>query len=610
MRLRVPSVGLPLLSKELAEMAQRMRTYVVRVLFACLVFIASALIFLPTYRAAQGVQFGLMGEGAKVLDALYVIEFAGICLFVPAVVSGALAAEKERNTLQLLFLTRLGPWTILLEKLLSRFVPVATFLLVSLPLLFVAYLMGGLTQSDLEFAAAGLIVTAFEVGSLSIFCSAFCATSASAFVMSYLLVVVMLTIPFGLVLSLVSIAAILRSLYGDHSGLYEWLNSQSSHQMLEPMILGTVGLNMEWVGEGPRAAVRPFHRSVFPILLIACFGTIFLLLARRSLVLRAAPQPKHHIRRVFQWLDRTFSRLNERFARGIVLTRAGGDLPEERAIAWRENRRGNLGRLNYLIRILLVVEFPILFLSVVGAVIGPSEFGAFSVLGLALWSIALLMIIVRSAGLIAAEKARQTLDILLTTPLDLWDLLGDKMHGLRRVMLLVAVPILCHTLLVSYLQSATGSMRSPYNSPPFNTPTAAAICYVFVTVVNLVSLFALVSQLAFLCGLRAKTQGRAVTLALGIFVAWSLIPLFVRVFVDTPAAILYLSPIGGLLVNEFPPLGVDTIRLPGIAVGIQSNEYGFLAYVGWFFNAVAVFVLFRVNYHVAARVLLRSSPAT
>lgn len=138
-------------------------------------------------------------------------------------------------------------------------------------------------------------------------------------------------------------------------------------------------------------------------------------------------------------------------------------------------------------------------------------------LGLALWSIALLMIIVRSAGLIAAEKARQTLDILLTTPLDLWDLLGDKMHGLRRVMLLVAVPILCHTLLVSYLQSATGSMRSPYNSPPFNTPTAAAICYVFVTVVNLVSLFALVSQLAFLCGLRAKTQGRAVT-----FGAWDL----------------------------------------------------------------------------------------
>ncbi len=170
MRFRLPTVGLPLLSKELAEMAQRMRTYGVRVVFACLVFTASALIFLPTYHEAQGARFGLMGQGGKLLDALYAIEWVGICLFVPAIVSGILAAEKERNTLQLLLLTRLGPWTILLEKLLSRFVPVATFLLVSLPLLFVAYLMGGLTQSDLEFAAVGLLVIAFEVACLSIFC--------------------------------------------------------------------------------------------------------------------------------------------------------------------------------------------------------------------------------------------------------------------------------------------------------------------------------------------------------------------------------------------------------------------------------------------------------
>jgi hypothetical protein len=85
----------------------------------------------------------LLGQGAKLLDALYAIEFAGICLFVPALASGALAAKKELNTLQPLFLTRLGPSTMLLEKLLSRFVPVATFLPVSLPLLFVAYLMGG-----------------------------------------------------------------------------------------------------------------------------------------------------------------------------------------------------------------------------------------------------------------------------------------------------------------------------------------------------------------------------------------------------------------------------------------------------------------------------------
>lgn len=612
MRFRVPNFGLPLLSKELAEMAQRRRTYSVRVTFACLVFAASALIFLPTYRAAQGARFGLMGEGAKLLDALYAIEWFGICLFVPAIVSGALAAEKERNTLQLLFLTRLGPWTILLEKLLSRFVPVATFLLVSLPLLFVAYLMGGLTQSDLEFAAAGLIVTAFEIGCLSIYCSAFCATSASAFVMSYLLLVLMLAIPFGMVLTILLLQTILRAMYGDHSALYVWLDGQEAHQLLEPIMLATVGLNLDWLfsGASRAASLRPFHRGAFSLVLIACFGLFYLAMARLVVVRRASPQPKHRIRRLFQWLDRTFSRLNDRFARGIVLARAGSNLPEEHPIAWRESRRGNLGRLNYLIRILLVLEFPILFLTVLIAVIGRGvNFTGFSVLGLLLWSIALLVICVRSCGLVAAEKARQTLDVLMTTPLGLRDLLGDKMLGLLRVMLLVAVAILGHAFFVSYLQATTGSRRARDFSDPSETATTAAISYAVVSVVNVVILFAFVSQLGFLCGLRAKTQGRAVTTALGIFLAWSFIPFFVRIFLESWAAILYLSPLGGLLVNEFPDLGVDLIREKGIGLGTRSVEYEFQHYVHWIVFAIVIAVLVRINIREGAKGLLRRAPA-
>ena len=109
---------MPLLSKELAEMAQLRRTYLARVGFAFLLFSTSALLFLPTYQALSKLPRGVFGHGAEFFDVLYAIEWAGLVLFVPAVVSGALTAEKERNTLQLLFLTKLGPWTILLEKLL------------------------------------------------------------------------------------------------------------------------------------------------------------------------------------------------------------------------------------------------------------------------------------------------------------------------------------------------------------------------------------------------------------------------------------------------------------------------------------------------------------
>src|SRR5580704_10416189 len=124
MTFRLSEFGLPMLAKDLVEMAQRRRTYAVRVAFALLVFSMSAVLMLPVYGWAKGSPIGMLGRGSMLLYALYVIEWLGLCLFVPAVVSGALADEKERNTLQLLFLTRLGPWTILLEKLLSRLVSV------------------------------------------------------------------------------------------------------------------------------------------------------------------------------------------------------------------------------------------------------------------------------------------------------------------------------------------------------------------------------------------------------------------------------------------------------------------------------------------------------
>jgi ABC-type transport system involved in multi-copper enzyme maturation permease subunit len=614
MRVLVPKFGLPLLGKELAEMAQRRRTYAVRAAFALLMFSMSALVFLPTYRMAQGSSTGLLGKGAELLDVLFVIEWVGLCLFVPATVSGALAAEKERNTLQLLFLTRLGPWTILLEKLLSRFVPIATFLLVSLPLLFVAYLMGGLTAGDLDFAAVGLFATAFQVGCLAIFCSAYCATSASAFVMSYAMLVLILLSPFIEGLSIVALIGMLRHVGGGQSALLAWLEGPQSHLVLEPIMFSPIGIDFEWLfGRGMRAAVvRPFHTSWFPVAVIASSGGFFLLLARWVLVRRIAPIPKHRVRRLFQWLDRTFWRLNERYARGIVFVRPGNDLPEDNPVAWREKRRGNLGRVNYLIRILLVLEFPILAFAVLLAVTGGHlNYTGMSVLALLLWAIAILAVFVRAAGLIAAEKARQTLDVLLTTPLSLSALAGDKMRGVWRVMFIVSVPILFHAVFVSYLQASTGSSRGVFREPPFQGGETQAVFYVFAMLLNLPLVLALVAQLGFLFGLRAKTQGRAVMAALSVFIALSVLPFLFLRFTQTSAATLYWSPMAGVVVNEFPDLAYHRVQVR-YSLFVQGSESGavldFRMPFYWLTYSAVLAALVYVNRVWAARALLRSPP--
>ena len=592
MRLRMPNVGLPMVAKELAEMAQRRRTYAARVVFAALVFSISAVVFVPTYLFATRSTIGLLGQGARLLNTLYTVEWFMLCLFVPAIVSGVIAAEKERNTLQLLFLTRLGPWTILLEKLLSRFVPIGSFVLVSLPLLFVAYLFGGLTQNDMTFAALGLVSTVFQLGCISLFCSAFYATAASALIASYFLtILVFLAGPISFVGARLLSYLVLVPLgytgfertYGSAVDSASWLNATVGYSFMGSLLSG-----------------HPWHTSRLPLIVIPCSGFLFLGLARLAIVRRATPQPKQRIRRLFQALDRTFKRVNDRYARGVLVIRSGADLPEDDPVAWREKRRGNLGRLNYLVRILLFTEGPILALLVFAAVLSSaSNFAPLHTIGFLLWPIAILVVIVRAAGVVAAEKARQTLDILVATPLPLSALVGSKMKSVRRMMLIVALPIALQSILVTYLQGIAGGglLYDSRHRHPIHP-----VAYVATTLVNLVIVLGLAAELAFLFGLRAKTQGRAVTAVLGVFVGWCILPLLVRVFVDTDYVALYFSPIGSVLVNEFPELGIDRT----FGYGAQSTlAQAFKKTAHAEIYAVLLLVLVAINRLEAGRALLR-----
>jgi ABC-type transport system involved in multi-copper enzyme maturation permease subunit len=586
MRARFAKFGLPMLAKELAEMAQRRRTYWIRVAFAVLLFSMSAVVCLPEFLAGRVTPGGLLGLGRQVLDVLYVVEWVGLCLFVPAIVSGSLAAEKERNTLQLLFVTRLRPWTILIEKLLSRLVPVTTFLLISMPILFVGYLMGGLTPEDLAFVYVGLAAAAFQVACISLFCSAFCGTSAAAFALSYVMMGVVFVFPYLVLAILVAIQTVWHKLHGGPL-LFAWIDDRQIQRVIAEAVTSTIGLSGDWLFPGLAPGLgRPFHRRIAPVGVIASTGLLFMLLARMVIVSRVSPQPKYRIRRLFAWLDRVFVRINDRFGKGIVFGRTGGDLPYENPIAWRENRRGNLGRFNYIVRILLVIELPILFPTVFYVITTRDlQFSDLMWPGFLLWSIAFLIVFVRAAGLIAGEKARQTLDVLLTTPLPVADLAGEKLRGMRRTMLVVSVPILFHAMLVEFLQRSVGE------------------AYFLKTAVNLVILLNLATQLAFLFGLRARTQGRAVTAVLGVFVIWCVIPVVLRIFLRVEPWILYLSPISSLLTSQSPALGRAQIRYTYFGPLPQGDD--FYAVIHAVIYAVIVGTLVLINRGLARQALIR-----
>ena len=132
---RWPQLGLPLLTKELIEQAARRRTYFVRLLYASLLFLLAYWQFSSILSNSGANNLAMLGTGADMFTRVIELQFLGILLFLPALTCSAITAEKEHNSLTVLLVTRLGPLTILLEKLLGRLVPMFSFLLLSLPLL-------------------------------------------------------------------------------------------------------------------------------------------------------------------------------------------------------------------------------------------------------------------------------------------------------------------------------------------------------------------------------------------------------------------------------------------------------------------------------------------
>lgn len=533
--------SLPLLAKELTELAGRRRTYTIRVLFT--LFLAGIWLLLVaeySLRPQPNSRMTALGHGADVLDALFVYEWCALCLILPASVSGTIVSEKERNTLPLLFVSRLGPWTILFEKLLSRMVPIGTLLLASLPLLTVTYALGGVERRDLFGAVASLVATLIEVSSIALFCSAFCRTSAGALLMAYVLQIAVFLGPFVGV-------TLFEYLAGLVTTVIPFARPRLPRDAAEAFanIFSPVDLRM--FARGP-VALRPYRSDLSLVWGPLGVSFVFLLLARWALVQRATAQPSQHVRRVFQRLDRTFRSINDRLAGGLMVIRDDGDLPGDHPVAWRESRRGNLGRWNYLVRIVVAMQVPLWANIASQAIAKPlGQHTELVTWKLVFCLLAMILVGVRSAGLIAAERTQRTLDVLLATPLSLRAIIGEKLAAVRRLMIVMSIPIVAVTwfriwwnghLVIRLLPPGISTHWDASAGPP-----APMLIYLACLLLEISLHLLIASRLGFLVGLKAKTQGRAVAATLGALAAWMLLPLLFPALVQILGKLILSGPV-------------------------------------------------------------------
>ena len=530
--------GLPLFRREMLVQSWRVRTYVIRSVFAIVLFcVALCYAAVVTGTPLIGAAVKLPGEGRVILDGLVWMLFGLIYVFAPATASGVITLEREQQTLVLLYLTKLTAWHIVLEKFLSRLLPLLAILLLSLPLLVFAHAFGGVSVAMLGTSVWFLLVTAIQVTALAVLCSTLCRRTTHAFILTYGLLLAIYLGPLFVDIWLFDGSV---SQYGNYSARLAAL--QNSAQTASTLALFNA----------PPPAIPPEY-SLFaccppalfgihyePAVLGTSFSWSAMLtaglptLASAVLCLLLAPLLVfYHVieQRRFNPFERFQTIANYLGAGRRTLASQNGasrnsqtDLPLNDPITWRESTKGSR---NWLV-VIFVLEIPALVLAVWLARTAYEESASVATEICGLWAVGALLICVHTASLITRERSQQTLDLLLTTPLTSAEIVQQKFDGIRNVMIACAIPLFSCMLFQAWWRATIWVPRSTNVDRPGDVFVWWE--YLITNACCIVIYFQLIGWLALWAGLKSKSPTRATLSALGGLLCFCGAPQFLLIF--------------------------------------------------------------------------------
>ena len=557
MRAIVAMLGMPLLAKELAEQAARRRTYIIRVVYASLLFAFSLwIIYEEVFRGRHLRAWDLLGKGEQVFEVLIFMQFAGIYLFLPALICGAITHEKQNNSFSQLILTDLRPWEILLQKLVSRLMPMLTFVLLCLPLMGVAYALGGVSANLILSASLILLLTCLQVATFGLMLSTFCATTVQAFITCYLLGA---AIYFGPAAVWVFLGEVLF-----------WRGSPP-----EDFLFSHIPAYVYAV-YGERGSFASAAAHSIPVMVSIA---LFLGLARLFVIRRALARPRRWGLKLIRLLDRLYHRIRQ-LPGGVWIMRDRADEPRRDPIAWRETTRTLMGRPICLIGLLILLEAPVALICAWSILESDEELISVTLL-LFIWPLAVLLVTAKAAGLVASERAHQTLDVLLTTPLTGHQIIRQKMRSVTRLIFVLGVVFVTIFALETCWELNTGRGWS-YNRRHDPMEIVAYMVGSLLCVFVYLPMFA---WFAVWVGVRLRRQDRALIAALASIVVWCVAPVVLLLMIfestgfepDEPGGLLLLlSPAALVFLTEIREL--DELEV-GMWVPIIVNFvwYGIIA---------------------------------
>ena len=186
----------PVLEREIQVRMRSWRAVVGLMLYLLLVGLVAYVAY-EAERSFNSDPFGSIsatetaGIGRSIFEWTLLLLLILIHFSLPAIVSGAIAGERERQTLVPLQVTLLSPGSIVAGKLGASVAFVSLLVVATLPVLAIGFLIGGVAMGDVMRAVLAVLSTTLVLGAVSICCSAVARRVQVATVAAYGIVLVM-----------------------------------------------------------------------------------------------------------------------------------------------------------------------------------------------------------------------------------------------------------------------------------------------------------------------------------------------------------------------------------------------------------------------------------
>jgi ABC-type transport system involved in multi-copper enzyme maturation permease subunit len=445
----------PVLAYDVLRVGRKSRHIWARVAYACVLALVFAWIYFAwlsfaRYRGGGQIRPKDMAKLAETYFAAYmVVQFIMVAILTPASVAGSIADEKERRTLEFLLATDLRDREILFGKLASRVGNLILFLFAGLPILALMQFFGGI---DPDLVIAGFTATVLIVltlAALGMAASVLSRKARDAIALTYLAAVAYIVL--SLIVYVIAMIPVIRA-----ESVVMFGYTITSEDAAYVLVCGNPLFMVPYVLETrSRAGADLFtalgHFSLFHLIAIA-FMLTWSGMKLRSIALAQTFGSTR--RSLLRWAtSRGKSQKNEKRKTSPVRRvpakssrPAVGDSP----ILWKEVfvdiglRIGGFGK--FVVFGLVIFSFvPVGFIFWF-SFIDPPRWGGTGLAsqwdhfgdgmnayvrgaGSVAATLVFLAIAIRGSGAISGERDRQSLEVLLTTPLAAKTIIWGKWWG-------------------------------------------------------------------------------------------------------------------------------------------------------------------------------------